>query len=469
MSRKKELVKNTAIVAVGKVCTKFLSFFMLPFYTAVLSTEDYGIVDLFNTYVSLLLPIILFQIEDALFRFTIDVRNNEQEKRKIISTVICFGIFQSFVFSIIYGIVQNYLAIVYKEYLWMNVIASIFSSLLLQLARGVGDNYGYAIGSFLTAAFAIGLNMVFVLFMKLGADGLFISAILSNFVGVAYFVYRLEILKHVRLKWFHMPLLKEMLAYSLPLVPNYLSWWVVGASDKSVVSYFLGISQNGILSVSQKFSTAYTTFYSIFNLTWTEHASVHRDDKDSEQYYSYIIETAFRVLSSACIGIIAVVAVAFPYLIHERFGEAYYQIPIYMLSSFLYSVIGIYSVVYVALKKTGDIAKTSIIAAIINLAVNLLFVQHIGLYASSISSVIAYGVMLTIRYFDIKKYMHIRIKKSVICSTILFMIISFVVYYMRIMWLSMLNLLLVGAYAVYVNRSMLKDVFGAVKQKLGRV
>lgn len=469
MSRKKELVKNTAIVAVGKVCTKFLSFFLLPFYTAVLSTEDYGIVDLFNTCVSLLLPIILFQIEDALFRFTIDVRNNEQEKRKIISTVMCFGVFQSVIFSVIYIIVQNYLTIAYKEYLWLNVIASIFSSLLLQLARGVGDNYGYAIGSFLTAAFAIGLNLIFVLCMKLGAEGLFISAILANFIGVAYFIYRLDILKYVRLKWFDMPLLKEMLAYSLPLVPNYLSWWVVGASDKFVVSYFLGISPNGILAVSQKFSTAYTTFYSIFNLTWTEHASVHRNDKDSEAYYSYIIETAFRVLSSACIGIIAIVAVAFPYLIHESFAESYYQIPIYMLSSFLYSVIGIYSVVYVVLKKTGDIAKTSMIAAVVNLTVNILFVKQIGLYASSISSVIAYGIILAIRYFDIKKYMRIHMKKSVVCSTVLVMLITFVVYYMRIMWLSVLNIVFVGAYALYINRSMLKDVFGAVKQKLGRV
>ena len=77
MSRGKELIKNTAIVAVGKVCTKFLSFFLLPFYTAVLSTEEYGIVDLFNTYVSLLLPIIVFQIEDALFRFLVDVRDRK--------------------------------------------------------------------------------------------------------------------------------------------------------------------------------------------------------------------------------------------------------------------------------------------------------------------------------------------------------------------------------------------------------
>lgn len=82
LSRGKELIKNTAIVAVGKVCTKFLSFFLLPFYTAVLSTEEYGIVDLFNTYVSLLLPIIVFQIEDALFRFLVDVRQKDEEKEK---------------------------------------------------------------------------------------------------------------------------------------------------------------------------------------------------------------------------------------------------------------------------------------------------------------------------------------------------------------------------------------------------
>ena len=93
LSRGKELIKNTAIVAVGKVCTKFLSFFLLPFYTAVLSTEEYGIVDLFNTYVSLLLPIIVFQIEDSLFRFLVDVRQKDEEKKKVISTVFFFALF----------------------------------------------------------------------------------------------------------------------------------------------------------------------------------------------------------------------------------------------------------------------------------------------------------------------------------------------------------------------------------------
>lgn len=469
MSRGKELVKNTAIVAVGKVCTKFLSFILLPFYTAVLSTEDYGIVDLFNTYISLLLPVIVFQIEDALFRFTIDVRCDEEEKRKVISTAVFFCLFQSIVFCAIFFIIHCFVSIPYSWYLLVNVLVSIFSGSLLQLTRGLGDNLGYAFASFLTALTAILLNIVLVLFLNMGADGLFITAFMSNFIGILYIILKEKVYHLVKIQWFDWGLLKRMLAYSLPLVPNYLSWWVIGASDKSVVSWFLGVSQNGILSVSQKFSTAYTTFYSIFNLTWTENASVHRDDEDSTQYYSQIIETSFRVLASACLGIIAVVALVFPWLVNVKFGESYYQIPIYMLSSFLYSVIGIYSVVYIAFKKTGKIAKTSMMAAVINLVINIGLVRYIGLYAASISSVLAYGTMLAIRYVDIRKFIRIHIKKSVILSVAVFMIVDFIVYYIRNTWFSVLNLICVALYALYLNQKILCEAINMVKIKLDKV
>lgn len=259
--------------------------------------------------------------------------------------------------------------------------------------------------------------------------------------------------------------MKDMLAYSLPLVPNYLSWWVIGASDKSVVSYFLGVSQNGILSVSQKFSTAYTTFYSIFNLTWTENAAMHCKDEDHAQYYSEIIETAFRVLASACLGIIAAVALVFPILVNEKFGASYYQIPIYMLSSLVYSVIGIYSVVYIAFKKTGKIARTSMVAAAINLIVNIGLVRYIGLYAASISSVAAYGVLLFARYIDIKKFIKITVKKSVVFSVVIFMILDFIVYYIRNNWLSVLNLIIIVIYALILNRKILINIVEMIKGK----
>ena len=163
MSRGSDLVKNTAIVAVGKLCTKFISFFLLPFYTAVLSAEEYGIVDLFNTYVSLLLPIIVFQIEDALFRFSIDARENREEEKAVISTVLGFCCGQCVLFAVIFSIIQSNFKIMYGWYLLANLISSVFSGAMLQLSRGMGDNLTYALASFFNAVIAIILNIVFVL------------------------------------------------------------------------------------------------------------------------------------------------------------------------------------------------------------------------------------------------------------------------------------------------------------------
>ena len=465
MSRGKELVKNTAIVAVGKVCTKFLSFFLLPFYTAVLSTKEYGIVDLFNTYISLLLPVIVFQIEDALFRFLVDVRNEEEEKRKVVSTTSFFCLFQSGIFILLFSVIRMIFPIRYGGYLLLNVLVSIFAGALLQLARGLGDNFAYAFGSFLTALIAILMNIGLVLVLDMGADGLFITAFVSNLIGGMYIAVKEKVFQMVRFRWFDQIYLKKMLAYSLPLIPNYLCWWVVGASDKSVVKWFLGVSQNGILSVSQKFSTAYTSFYSIFNLTWTESASVHREDEDCAEFYSHTIELAFRVLSCVCMSIIAVVPLVFPYMIHENFGASYYQIPIYMLSSLLYSVIGIYSVVYVAYKRTDQIAKTSMIAAILNLTVNIGLIRFIGLYAASVSSAAAYGVMLLLRYFDIQKIVKVRMKPSVLISVIVFMSLDFASYYIRNPWITWGNLLVIAGISVYLNRRLIAKIWQMVRKK----
>ena len=72
MSRKTELAKNTAILTVGRLCTQCISFFLLPLYTAILSTEEYGTFDLLVTYSTLLLPLVNWQLDQGLFRFMLD-------------------------------------------------------------------------------------------------------------------------------------------------------------------------------------------------------------------------------------------------------------------------------------------------------------------------------------------------------------------------------------------------------------
>ena len=150
MSREKDLAKNTIIITIGNICTKLITFFLLPLYTGILSTAEYGTVDLLNTLVSLLLPIITFQIEQAIFRELIEKRKDMQGMKEVISTGIITVAIQCIIFFILFLAVAPFIKNEYKTYLVVNVIVHIIMSLLLQIARGVGDNKQYAIASFLS-------------------------------------------------------------------------------------------------------------------------------------------------------------------------------------------------------------------------------------------------------------------------------------------------------------------------------
>lgn len=102
MSRKTELAKNTAILTVGKLCTQCISFFLLPLYTAILSTEEYGTFDLLVTYSTLLLPLVNWQLDQGLFRFMLDYRGNKEEQGKLFSTLLLSSTIQSIIYSIFF-------------------------------------------------------------------------------------------------------------------------------------------------------------------------------------------------------------------------------------------------------------------------------------------------------------------------------------------------------------------------------
>ena len=117
MSRGKSLIKNTMIITIGKISTQLITFLLLPVYTALLTTEEYGIVDLLNTLVSLCIPVVTFQIEQALFRYLIDNRNNENEKKNIISTTLSTITVQSILYLVIFAIISP---LIHNEYKYSN-------------------------------------------------------------------------------------------------------------------------------------------------------------------------------------------------------------------------------------------------------------------------------------------------------------------------------------------------------------
>ena len=463
MSREKKLLKNTMIITVGKICTQLITFFLLPLYTALLTTEEYGIVDLLNTIVSLLLPITTLQLEQALFRELIDERNNETKKRTIISSGSLTVFFQLAIYLVLFLLISPFINNQYKIFLATNVITHVILSMFQQISRGLGDNKKYAIGSFLTALFTIALNILMIVVFKLGATGMLIGTMGGQIVGILYFLISLKLYKFIIPSSFDKPVLKKLLKYSIPLIPNAISWWIFNASDRVIVSSFLGLSQNGILAASLKFSAVYITIYNVFNMSWTESISMAVKDKDMSEYFNKMFKIVLNVFIALAIIIIAFMPIIYPIMINEKYSFGYNLVPISILASLFHVVVGLISVVYVANKNTKAIASTSIVSAIINIIVHLCLIKFIGLYAAVVSSFVAYFVMSIYRTIDIsKKYFKINLDFKIILLSLFAVGLSIIAYYINNNVLNIVMMVFSLVFSFLINKKSMKTIINMV-------
>lgn len=465
MSKGKDLAKNTAIVSIGKICTQLITFFLLPVYTAVLSNEEYGVVDLLNTLTSLLLPIATLQIEQGIFRYLLDCRENKEKQTTLITTVSKFILVQSAICILIFLCASPFIHNEYKYFLMANLLMGILSSISLQICRGLGDNKTYAVGSFITGALTVILNVIFIVVFKWGAYGMLIATTISNLLCAIYVFVKKKIYKYIDIKQNDKKLLKDIIKYSVPLIPNMISWWIVSASDRTIISAVIGVAQNGIYSAANKFSGIFSTLYSVFNLTWTESASININSEDRDEFFSKIFDFIVRFFGSLCLGTIAVMPFVFGILVNEKFAESYYQILILILGSVFNILVSFLGSVYVAKKLTKEIAKTSIIAAIINIVVNIALINQIGLYAASISTVIAYFAMFIYRWIDVKKYVSIKTNKALIAVLSVSFLVAIITYYLKMKIISIVVLLAVIIIAIYINKDSAKYLTEIVKKR----
>lgn len=465
MSRQTELAKNTIILTIGKICTQFVSFLLLPLYTALLSPEENGIVDVINTYVMLLVPVFNWQFENGLFRFLIDYRTDKKKQVELFSTVFMTNFFQSLLYIIFYLIFFKYLHSEFKIFLAVDVVLNIFLNTFLQFARGLGKNVNYSCASFLSASLAVFFNVCFVAGLRMGAYGIFGATLLSKIITIIYLIISIRVLEYVSIKKFDICIFKSVSRYSIPLIPNQLSWWVVGTSDRIIISHFLGVVANGIYFVANKFSSVYVTFYNVFYLSWSESVSVHLIDEDRDIFLTDTINTIFNLFATINIGIIACMPFIFRVMVNQQYAEAYFQIPILMIAVLFQVVVGLYSGVYVALKKSVEIAKTSTYAAVINFVLNILLIEVLGLYAASISTLVAYALMAVYRGWDIKKYVNITIYRKNIIITAIMMIVTLMAYYYNNKMFNVVVLLIVIIYSYWVNKKFLKSLLRMVLEK----
>lgn len=463
-NRKTEFVKNTLILLLGKFMTQFMSLLLLPLYTRYLITDDFGAVDLFQTYISLFVPILTLRVDSAIFRFLIDKRNDEVEKNNIITNITFITIIAVVITTCIGCILLNLIDIKYFKYVIFNLIILMISNVLLQLLRGLGKNISYSIASIVTGTSTLFINILLIVFLKFGAESILISSSISNVLCIIFVILVTKYFKYLNIKSINKKTIKDILVYSLPMIPNSLSWWIVNVSDRTIISAFLGTAFNGIYSVSCKFSNILNSIFSIFSMSWQETATLHINDEDKDDFFSKMINEIFMFFSILALLILVALPIIYNIIIGENYMLSYNYIPILLYANSWNVLIGLIGGIYVAKKKTKEIANTTLASAIINIIINFLLIKFIGLFAACISTLLSYLIMGIYRYMDCKKYVNLKLDvKSIIIFSIIFFVSSFI-YWKRIFIFNVLNIVVVLIYSLIVNRKILKKFIKIIKK-----
>lgn len=468
MKKNFELIKNTIIIFIGKASTQLISFLLLPIYTRYLSTDEYGLVDLIVTYVTLLVPVIALQLEMASFRFLIDSRKNIQEQKKIISSISFMLLILVSVFLLIYIPFTIFIDFKFKHIIILNILSTLLYSVLLQTCRGFGDNISYSIASCISGIVNVVLSIVFVIILKYGGLGVLLATCIGNLIASLYMIYKSKLISFINKKSISKDKSKELLKYSVPLIPDSISWWIVNASDRTIVSIILSVAENGIYAVANKFSTIYTGVFNVFSLSWNESLSVHIDEEDVADYINNTYDYIFNFFFGISLIIICVIPLIGSLFITNDYIEAYMHIPILMIAAFFNVLSTFLSAIYFAKKETKKIAKTSLFGAFVNIIVNLCLIKFVGLYAASISTLIAYLFLFIYRYFDIKKMFDLNLFKKDKIFSFIFSIVVIIFYYLNITWLNYINILLLMIVLFTINMNKIKKIFLILRKKLKR-
>ena len=466
MEKQSNLLKNTLVLSVGNFFVKAASIVTIPILTGCLSKEEYGQYELVVILASFLLPALTLQIQAAAFRFLVSKRDDEKYVRTVASSIYAFVIIISAVALLI-----AYFAIPFsrkdiKLFSCLYFFTDFILAVTKQLARGLGDNRAFSIGSMIFAAF----NLGFVVFMLSRYENKFrvllIMLIISDCMAILYLFIRLRLWRQISFRYLRPDLIKEMLHYSWPMVPNELSLWIIRGSDRFVLAFLVGISVSAAYSVANKIPNMINLALGSVVLAWQDSASRMIDKEEVHKYYSEMI----RKLTGVCWGVAGLVIVFIPVLwkllIRGDYAEAYIHTCLLCLASFYASLSSILGGVYLAYKRTVHIGMTTTLIAVVNLAIDLVFVMHIGIYAATLSTIVSYALLLGIRMAGLSRHEITYDVKYMLAANIT-LIIAIAGVISDVKWSS------IGAAAVLFiifficNRSYISEIIAKYKKHWG--
>jgi len=409
MGRYEKLMNNTAIFAIGSFSSKLLVFFMLSYYTAQLTPAEFGISDRITTTSNLLMPFVMLSINEAVIRFSMDrtVRRSAVFTTGIKTVLIGFVVF-CLLFPIMLKIdmIAPYTALIY-----LYVLFGMLKSVCALFVRSIEMVKLFAVDGFIATFTTIALNILFLSGFGWGLYGYVGSVIVSNILSIIFLFVVARLWRYLDFKRKTPGLTKEMLKYSVPLIPTTMFWWIVSVSDRYMVTWFCGDSAAGLLAISHKIPSLLTIVSAIFYQAWQISAiSEAGQGKKTSSFYSRTYDYYGTMLFCAASGIIMLIRPITGILYDSAYHQSWRYVPFLVIAEVFSSLVTFLGSFYMVSKQNITVPVAIFSGAVINIGFNLLLIPEYGVMGASFATFISYLIAFGIRALDIKRLVTISLK-----------------------------------------------------------
>ncbi len=437
----KELTKDTAIYGISTIVGRFLGFFLIPFYTNVINTHDFGIYSNIYAYLAFLNIFFIYGMDAAFMKYA-SLKEDKTEKKKIFSTAYLFVTLTTLLLAITLYLLKipfSRLMEIPSEYsklYYYLIFILIFDTLSLvpfanlRLERKSGKFTSIKLSNIILN---LALNFILVLKYKLGIEAIFLANLIAS--AFSFIVLTPEIYKLMSFK-IDKEFLSKLLKFGIPYLPASLAAMVVQVVDRPVVLAMTNESTLGIYQANYKLGVFMMLFVSMFQFAWQPFFLNNAKEKNAKEIFAKVL-TLFLLVSSM-IWIVLTLFVEdfarFEFLpgksiIGKDFLSGIAIVPIILLG---YLFNGIYynfqAGIYIE-EKTKYFPFVTGAGALINVVVNILLIPILGLIGAALATLASYVVMALGLYLFSQKYYPVKYEYGKVFKILATITVTCILYY----------------------------------------
>jgi O-antigen/teichoic acid export membrane protein len=410
----KRLAKESLIYGLSGYISKSISLLLLPLYTAVLTTEDYGILDLLGTIVVVSTFLILSGTDTSVGYYYFRKEHFDERPKIIISSMYVRLLFSAGAFVLIFFGSQMISQLIFGRDLslfvtitGMTIVFQALHSFLFNLLRLEFRVWLYTILSSVNILLSILMTIYFVLVLDMGVYGALIAQAISYgliFVYTMFYVFK-------RYGFgFSYEWIKKILAYGFPLIGTGIAVWVLNSTDRYFLAHYTDLSAVGIYAVGAKLASIIGIIGGALQMSWGPYAMDIQYEKNAKDIYSKVFQLYFMVNVLAILSISMFAIDILKVFTQPAFYSAKAVVPFLCTSVFLTNAYFIVSIGINLTKKLQHTIWITILAAALNIGLNFLLTPLFGPVGASFCIMAANFVIFILTYIFSQKYYHIDYK-----------------------------------------------------------